>query len=77
MTIEQVEAEIARLVKLRQDIWGGRAEGAPGEAKRIASKLADLYDERRAMEARDRTLTRADVIRRARVESELERLMTR
>lgn len=69
------DAEIERLSRRRQEIWAG-APSEPGEIKKISDLLAALYEERRTENGQPNR-TRADVIRRARVESELERLMSR
>ena len=68
--------EIHRLATRRQDIWFGRAPGESGEVSRLTLQLADLYEERRSEDARFRSGERAEIVRRARVETELERLMT-
>lgn len=77
MTEAKINDEIARLNARRSAIWAG-AENAPGEAARIGKKLADLYDERRSVRAQQTSgRRRPDIVKHARVESELERLMTR
>jgi len=70
--------EIERLVARRAAIWAGREEGAPGEVQRISGRLADLYEQRRHERTQAATGRKPEDIRRqARVETELERLMTR
>ena len=71
------DAEIERLSRSRQEIWSGLRIGEPGEIKSISDQLAKLYEERRLDAGENPGRSRTDVIRRARVESELERLMSR
>ena len=67
--IEQVSAR-------RQAVWAGAPEAFTQEAVKLGSQLADLYELRRQERASgDRN--RGDIVRQARVESELERLITR
>lgn len=68
------QEEIDRLSKRRCEIWAG-AEPSPGEVSSITSRLADLYETRRAEEARGRAGDRTEIARRAKVEAEIERLM--
>lgn len=71
------DAEIHRLSARRQEIWRG-ASDEPGEAQRIAKQLADLYEERRFTQARSvGSRSNTEIVRQARVESELERLIDR
>ncbi len=70
-----VDAEIQRLTARRAAIWAG-AESTVGEVERIGKKLSDLYERKRHDAVADRT-ARPEILRRSRVESELERLMTR
>lgn len=70
------EAEIERLSSRRQSIWAN-GDGDPGEVDRINGRLAELYETRRHERAHVTPELRAAVVRLARVESELERLMTR
>lgn len=66
--------EIDRLSRRRQELrLGGEAEDLR-EVDRITSRLADLYEQKRH-EAAQSFGSRAEIVRRARVESELERLM--
>ena len=72
-----VDESIHELSQRRQEIWSG-APAEPGEAARITAELEELYRERRA----EKTFTaigrsRAEIVRRSRVESELERLISR
>lgn len=71
-----VQAEINRLAERRQEIWSeGYGEGT--EVARITARLADLYDQKRHETSQTATgARRADIVRQARVESELERLMS-
>lgn len=71
-----VDAEIHRLSDRRQAVWFGSL-GETAEVARIAVRLADLYERKRFERAQAETGTRrAEIVRRARVESELERLMS-
>lgn len=71
-----LDAQIAQVSARRQEIWAG-APSEPGEVTRLSKQLEDLYEARRMSLAQNPTVSRADVIRRARVESELERLISR
>jgi hypothetical protein len=68
-----LDAEITALSRRRQDLWseGGQAI----EVAKLTRRLADLYELKRQSHAT--TTDRAEVIKRARVESELERLISR
>lgn len=72
-TAAQVGIEIEKLASDRQKLWFGDRPGTPGEATRISNQLADLYEERRALVAGG---DRDTIVKRARVETELERLMS-
>jgi hypothetical protein len=76
--VTDIDAEIHRLSARRQEIWGGSPD-TPGEAQRLAKQLADLYEERRFTQARSvvGSSSNVEIVRRARVESELERLIDR
>lgn len=69
-----VDNEIARLSALRSELWslGDPQREVPG----ITEKLTALYAERRQLEAQDQHGDPALILRRARIESELERLMS-
>ncbi len=67
--------EIERLSHRRAELWANPLKAAPGEVARIAKRIADLYETRRIERAQDRGLSRAEIVRRARVETELERLI--
>ncbi len=69
-------AEIHSLSARRQAIWAG-AEGYQGEPDSIAKKLGQLYETLRSERAQFTGRTRQQITRRARVESELERLLNR
>jgi hypothetical protein len=71
-----VDAEIARLSERRSALWSGAVEGFSGEAAKIAKQLEDLYERKRTAKATEGHRPRQEIVRRARVESELERLMT-
>lgn len=71
-----IAAEIEKLASRRQAIWFGDAVGAPTEVRSLTAKLADLFEERRIEDARGRTGDRTEIARRARIETELERLMS-
>lgn len=74
MALRDLIAEIERLSERRQELWttGEKSE----EVEKITSKLNELYEERRITSARERAGDRAEITRRAKVETELERLMT-
>lgn len=71
-----VDVEIARLSERRSALWAGDGEGYSGEAAKIASQLEELYERKRTAKATEGHRPRQEIVRRARVESELERLMT-
>lgn len=71
-TVRDVTREIEALAKRRQELWHGDG-GNPGEADKIGQRIGDLYEEKRALQA---GTDREAIVRRARVETELERLMT-
>lgn len=75
--IDETERRIHELAKRRQEIWAGAAS-EPGEVKRLTTELEELYRERRAAATQAAVgRTRSEIVRRARVESELERLISR
>lgn len=68
--------QIHDLSRRRTAIWCGGVEN-PVEVDRITKQLADLYDIKRSEIAQRRGYgTRADIVRRARIESEIERLIS-
>jgi hypothetical protein len=79
-----VDAEIERLSGVRRQLW---ADGAhPEEVRKVTRKLDGLYEEKRINAAKSRTGTspdttrkdwRAKINKKARIESELERLISR
>lgn len=75
--MQDVSAEIERLTAERQALWcAGGDHGT--EIARISSRLADLYEQKRQQAAQAASgRKRSEIVLRARVESELERLMTR
>lgn len=74
--MSDVDTKIEALSAQRQLIWriGVGFEDLPA----IAAQLADLYETKRHDDAATRSgVSRADILRRARIESELERLINR
>lgn len=71
--------EIEHLSRRRQTIWfeGPGDGGGGGEVLRLTGRLADLYEQKRHEVAQMTAVKRTEVVRRARVESELERLVVR
>ena len=71
-----VEEQIEQLSVERQQLW---REGDPtGRAKEIAKRLTDLYEEKRIEATRQRGVApTAEIVKRARIEAELERLAGR
>lgn len=67
--------EIDRLSRRRQALWAGAPADSPAEVSRITTRLADLYEQKRHDHARTSSRRRAEIVRRARVEWELERLV--
>jgi len=68
--------QINELSRKRHDIWNSGDED-PVEVERITKRLVDLFEEKRSELAKFRgQASRVDIIRRARIESELERLMS-
>ena len=60
----------------RQAIWQSGEEN-PAEVERLTKRLVDLFEEKRSDLAKFRGQTsRSDIIRRARIESEIERLIS-
>lgn len=79
-----VDAEIERCAELRRELWAAGAH--PDEVRKVTKKLDALYEEKRINAAKARTGTNPEVSRRdwrskinkkARIESELERLISR
>ena len=69
--------EIERLSRRRQGLWLSVAPSdGSHEVKRIASRLADLYEQKRHEAAQSTSVRRTEIVKRARVESELERMMS-
>lgn len=72
-----VADEIEALSRQRQRIWFSCEPYRGVEVERITSRLAGLYEQKRHERAQTRArASRSDIVRRARVESELERLMS-
>ena len=69
-------AEIERLSRSRQALWFEATPGCGFEVDRLSSRLADLYEQKRHEVAQATGARRSEIVRRARVESELERLMS-
>ena len=76
MTVAEISAEIERLARRRQEVWSGAPETGPQEVKEITARLAELTERRRVVDAQERAGDRGTIARRAKVESELERLST-
>ncbi len=75
--MQTVDERIHELSQRRQEIWSG-ATPDPGEIERISKELQELYRDRRAGKTREEVgISRAEIVKRARVESELERLISR
>jgi hypothetical protein len=76
------ESELVHLIteasERRQAIWRGREpERFENEAGYLGAKLADLYEQLREARVQARTgRSRQEVVRRARIELEIERLMS-
>ena len=75
MSSEAISAEIERVAQRRHAAWRGEF-GDGFEVPRLTAQLHDLYEERRIEDARKRSGNRSEIARRAKVETELERLMT-
>ena len=67
--------EIERLSRRRQALWAGGEPDSGAEVSRIAARLADIYEQKRHDQARTSSVRRVEIVRRARVEWELERLV--
>ena len=67
--------QIEQASRERSEAW---SSGDAVVVARLTAKLADLYEERRIERARlsGSLRNRSDVMRRARIETELERLMS-
>ena len=78
MTIlDQIHEEIDALSERRSELWRelgeGRNDAVVDELKQIDERLAQLWDEHRALRARARFGERERIIARARAEERLER----
>lgn len=72
-----VAEEIDRLSRRREVLWAGEVTAESSrEIDRITARLADLYEQKRMDAVQASGARRAEIVRRARVESELERLMS-
>lgn len=69
-----IDTEIGQLAERRQKIWQGLIPGEKGEVERISARLAELFAARRSVDA-PTAAERVKIVQRARVESELERLI--
>lgn len=68
--MSEVQDRIDRLVKARQDRWlAGKPAGS------LSEEIEKAYDERRREQAAQEHGTAEAIIRRARVEREIEKLM--
>jgi hypothetical protein len=76
-TLKQIHDEIDALSERRRELWRALGEGrdaaAAEELKRLDERLAELWDEHRALRARVRFGERERIIARARAEERLER----
>jgi ABC-type phosphate transport system auxiliary subunit len=74
---DQIHEEIDALSERRRELWRtlgeGRDEAAAAELKELDERLAQLWDEHRALRARVRFGERDRIIARARAEERLER----
>jgi hypothetical protein len=74
---DEIHEEIDALSERRRELWRtlgeGRDEAAAGELKQLDERLAQLWDEHRALRARVRFGERERIIARARAEERLER----
>lgn len=69
--------EIEELSARRQAIWSGAAEAEDGEIARIGDRLADLHEGRRIARAKETSgKGRSEIVRSAKLDAEIERLMT-
>lgn len=73
--LERLDAEIERLSARRQELWADDTRDTTSETSTIAAKLEELYETKRIEQAKARVGNREKITRRARVETELERLM--
>ena len=75
--LAEIHDQIDRLSELRAELWRRLSEQhdtvAAAELKELDSRLADLWDEQRALRARVRFGDRERIIARARAEERLER----
>lgn len=68
--------EIELLAARRQEIWAG-APAEDGEVAGIVLRLADLHEERRILRAKETSgKGRSEIVRSAKLDAEIERLMT-
>lgn len=68
--------EIEELSARRQEIWS-QGGGEEGEIDRITARLADLHEGRRIGRAKEQSgKGRSEIVRSAKLDAELERLMT-
>jgi len=74
---DEIHQEIDVLSERRRELWRtlgeGRDEAVAGELKQLDERLAQLWDEHRALRARVRFGERERIIARARAEERLER----
>jgi hypothetical protein len=71
-----VEDEIERLSARRHALWAEDRDVSL-EVLALTAKLTDLYEAKRISDAKDRAGAREKITRRARIETELEKLMRR
>ena len=68
-----VDTRIHEVTQKRQDAWSHG--GDPAEVSRLSQELDFLYEERRIQRASIHG-SRSEIVRRARIEVELERMMS-
>jgi hypothetical protein len=73
---QAISSQIEELAVRRQAIWFGQSVEDGYMVRTLTSQLHDLYEERRINDARKRTGDRTEITRQARIETELERLMS-
>ena len=77
MTYEQIHREIDALSERRGELWRELGQGlnttAATELKQLDERLAELWEEHRALRAQARFGDRDRIIARARAEERLER----
>ena len=69
---QKIQAEIDACLKARKEAW---SKGAP--TKEISQKLAELYEDLRLAKAERKNGDRSSIIKRARIDRELEKLSER